>query len=140
MKFFFLAQTTWQLSKSDTLNELIAIACVLRNHVIPRIGQVATYSSYMEACRDFLEAFPSRKPPTLEEPVFIAPDGFLSVVDGIYDASSPDITATHDHPNGACFFCRPTQVEPGSWVDLEIIKKPAHHPLLGTWGSQQFYG
>ena len=134
------AQATWRLARSSDQNELIAVACVLRNHIMPRLGQVATYRSYMECIVDFFKVYPTRELPSLTDPAFVsAPEGLLFNIAGIYNCETPDITATHDHPNGAKYFNRVSQLEPSDWFVLEITNKQGQHPLIGTFGSMQFF-
>lgn len=132
----FYAQTVWQLSRSSNLDEMLAVACVIRNHVMPRIGKISVYKSYYEACQDFLKICPKRGLPSLSDPAFVSMDGLLFHLGRIYRCEDPDVTATHDHPDGAKYFAN----EPDDWFRAEIIGKPDIHPLLGTWGSMQFYG
>lgn len=131
----FYAQTVWQLSRSSNMDEMLAVACVIRNHVIPRLGVISAYKSYYDACQDFLKTFPRRELPSLSDPAFVSTDGLLFHLGRIYSCEDPDVTATHDHPNGAKYFAN----EPDDWFRAEIIGKPDIHPLLGTWGSMQFY-
>ena len=131
----FYAMTTWQLARSSNLDELTAVASTIRNHVIPRLGQVTAYKSFYEACIDFLKIYPSRALPSLSDPAFVSKDGLLFHIGRIYTCKDPDVTATHDHPNGAKYFAN----EPDEWFRTEIIGKPELHPLLGQWGSMQFY-
>jgi hypothetical protein len=132
----FYAQTVWQLARSSNQDELLAVACVIRNHVVPRLGQVAAYPSFYEACQDFLAVYPSHRPiPSLSEPAFVAPGGLLFNISAIYDCSYEDVTATHDHPNGAKYFAN----EPDDWFKAEIAGRPDIHPLIGQYGSMYFY-
>ena len=134
------AGTVWQLARSSDVNELAAVGVTLRNHVVPRIGQVATYPSFLEACEDFIRVYPVRLRPTLTEPAFVdRTEGFLAIAESIYDCSYPDITATHDHPNGAKYFNRVSQLDPSDWFVLEITNKQGIHPLIGTFGAMQFF-
>lgn len=136
----FFAQVTWMVSRSSDTNETTAVACTIRNHVVPRIGQVATYPSFSAACEDFLRVYPIRPRPSLEDPAFVShPDGLLANIKEIYNCAYADVTATHDHPSGARYFARVTTLEPNDWFQLEIVNKQALHPLLGTWGSLQFF-
>jgi hypothetical protein len=130
----FLAQTAWRLALGDCVDETMAIMLVLRNHVIPRPGQIPTYKSFPEACIDFLEAYPTRKYPTMQEDAFIAPNGILALCEQVYDCSYPDITATQTTP-GARMFARTSSLSDKDW------RKPLVQcsQLLGTFGSQQFF-
>jgi hypothetical protein len=132
----YYAQTVWQLSRSSNLDEMLAVACVIRNHVMPRLGQIAPYKSFYEACIDFRKIYPSRALPSLSDPSFVSMDGLLFHLGRIYSCEDLDVTATHDHPNGARYFAN----EPDDWFRTEIIGRADLHPLLGTWGSMQFYG
>jgi hypothetical protein len=132
----FYAATIWQISRTSNMDEMMSVACVIRNHVVPRLGQVANYKSFYEACQDFLANYPKRALPSLSDPAFVSMDGLLFQIGRIYDCSHEDITATHDHPNGARYFSN----APEDWFRAEIIDKPEIHPLIGTWGACQFYG
>jgi hypothetical protein len=137
----FMAQTVWQISYSSDMDEMVAVANTLRNHVIPRPGQTSTYVSFSDACEGFLEAYPTRERPRLDDAAFVSsPQGLLAQIEAIYDCSVPDITATHDHPNGARYFARVQSLDPQDWRKLEIIDRPTLHPLLGQFGSMQFWG
>ena len=129
----YLAQTAWRLAQSDSSDELVAICCVIRNHVIPKMGFTATYRSYPKACFDFLTVYPVRDFPNMTEDALISPGGLLSAVEDIYDCKYPDITATQSTP-GALYFARSASVPPEDWRQSFI-----HRQLLGTFGSQQFY-
>jgi hypothetical protein len=129
----FMVMAVWQLAKSNDLNELAAIACTLRNHVVPRPGQMQTYKTYLHACEDFMKAYPVRPRPTLLEDAMTSyPDGLLAIIDKIYDCSYPDLTATQTTP-GARYFCQASQ--PPEWIKPIL----STHHLCGTFGSQQFW-
>jgi hypothetical protein len=130
----FLAQTAFKLSVSNSFDEFCAVACTIRNHVIPRPGQIATYKSFPEACIDFLKAYPAREEPLLVEDALIAPGGLLAVIEGIWDCSYPDITATQTTP-GARMFGRASAIDSQDWR-YPLIRSST---LLGSWGSQQFF-
>ena len=134
------ASTVWQVARSSDQNELLAVACSLRNNVVPRIGSVAPFASFAEACDAALKVYPLRPPPSLADPAFVAPpEGLLCVIESIYDCSMPDITATQDHPNGARYFARVTTLGLNDWFQLEIVNKQGQHPLIGTFGAMQFF-
>jgi hypothetical protein len=136
----FYAQSVWRLANSSDINELMAVAATIRNHVLPKLGEVSTYKSYSEACLSFLGTHPLRAHPTADDDAFFArPYGLLSTISSIYSGQTPDITATHDHPKGAKFFARVTSLSPGDWRKIEIVNRPSGHPLLGTFGSMQFF-
>ena len=129
------ANAVWRLAKSNDLNELAAIACVLRNHVIVRPGQMATYPTYLKACEDFLKALAgwTRPGPDMTEDGLVShPDGLLAIIDSVYDCSYPDLTATTTTP-GARYFCQAAQAP--DWMKPILT---THH-LCGTFGSQQFW-
>jgi hypothetical protein len=131
-----LALTAWQVSATSSVDEMVAVACTIRNHVIVRgLGNVPTYRSYSEACEDFLANYPQRARPKLDDPAFVAPHGLLFQIAGIYDCTAEDVTATHDHPEGAKYFSN----RPDDWFRAEIIDRPNVHPLIGSWGAMQFY-
>ena len=132
----FLALTAWQVSATSSVDEMVAVACTIRNHVIVRgLGKVPTYRSYSEACEDFLANYPQRSRPKLDDPAFVAPGGLLFQIGSIYDCTAEDVTATHDHPEGAKYFSN----RPDDWFRAEIIDRPDVHPLIGSWGAMQFY-
>jgi hypothetical protein len=136
----FYAQTVWRLAHSSDTNELVAVANVVRNYVVPRLGQVAVYSSFTEACFEFMKVYPLRELPFLTDPAFVSqPEGLLCQITDIYTCAAKDITATHDHPNGARYFARVAHLDPNDWFQLEIVNKQGQHPLLGTFGSMQFF-
>ena len=136
----FLAQTVWSLARSSNTDELTAIACTLRNHVVPRMGQVAAFKTFTEACENFLAVYPLRERPTLQEPAFISyPDGLLAVIEAIYSCSFPDTTSTQAFPNGAKYFARVSELKDDDWRKVEVVNRPGVHPLIGTIGSQQFF-
>jgi hypothetical protein len=128
-----LIRSIWQLARSNDLNELAAIGCVLRNHVIPRPGQIQTYKSFSEACFDFRKAYPTRPEPTMmEDALVVHPDGLLFVGEQIYDCSYPDLTATATTP-GARYFGQASNLP--EWLKPLAV---SHH-LCGTFGAQQFW-
>lgn len=129
-----LAQTAWRLAISNSVDELIAIASTIRNHVIPRPGKVATYKSFPEACAEFLIAYPVREAPQVNEMALIAPMGLLSVIEKIYSCEYADITATQTTP-GATMFARTATLEEKDWRYFQVRSKQ----LCGTFGSQQFF-
>jgi hypothetical protein len=131
----FYALSTWRLARTSNQDELLAVACTIRNHVVPRLGQVAAYKSFYEACQDFAKIYPIRALPDLTDPAFVSTDGLLYHITRVYTCEHPDVTATHDHPNGARFFAN----EPDDWFRAEIIGRPDIHPLIGSFGSMQFY-
>jgi hypothetical protein len=129
----FFAQSVWQLAKSNDLNELAAIACAIRNHVIPRPGQIQTYKSFTQACEDFMKAYGVRARPTMLEDAFIShPDGLLSIIDSVYDCSYSDLTATATTP-GARYFGQASNLP--EWLKPLAV---SHH-LCGTFGAQSFW-
>lgn len=135
----FFAQTCWRVANSSDVNELQAVACAIRNHVLPKLGEIATYESYTEACVQFLNTHPLRDYPGNEDAFISRPQGLLYNIGSIYSGATPDITATHDHPKGARFFARVISLPADDWRMVEIVKRPSGHPLLGTFGSMQFF-
>lgn len=130
----FLAQTSWRLALSNSPDEMVAIACTLRNHVYSKMGQVSKYKSYPEACLAFLESYPTRPFPDMPEDSFIAPGTVLALCEEIWDCSYPDVTATQT-TLGATMFARVTTLESKDWR-YPLVQSGQ---LLGTWGSQQFF-
>lgn len=134
------AQTVWQLARSSDVNELAAVACTIRNLVIPRIGQIAAFPSYLEACEASILVYPTRQRPALTDIAFTDPtSGFLAIAEDIYDCSYQDITASHDHSNGAKYFYSVSGLAADHWFQIEILNQPEKHPLLGTFGALQFF-
>lgn len=129
-----LAQTSFRLAQSNSVDEMVAIACVIRGHVVPKPGQFATYKSYPEACKDFLQAYPVRSEPDVTEDVLISQNGLLSLIEKIYSCEYLDITATQTTP-GARLFARTANLSETDWR-WSLIKSGQ---LLGSFGSQQFY-
>lgn len=127
-----LALGAWQASKSDNIDEIMAIACVIRNRVI---AYNKTYSGVVEAL------VKNRPYPDIRHPHLIHPtNGLLAAVEGIYRNESPDLTSNHLHKNGALYFGRVVDHQ-GTGDDFEerVIKQYEAHPLIGTWGTQQFF-
>jgi len=133
-----LALASWQLAGSNNVDELVAIACTIRNWVVPRPGvQRFNYKSYTEAIETFLQLYPVREFPRINEPALIDPaDGILNKADRVYDYRLPDITASPSFPTGARVFCRAGGNE---WPNQEVASRPGEHLLIGTFGAQQFY-
>jgi hypothetical protein len=127
-----LALRSWQASKSDSLDEVLAIACVFRNRVL-KWGK--TYTQVLE------EAEVNRGWPDIRHPAMIDPNnGLLAAVEGIYKNETPDLTSNHLHKNGCLWFMRAVDHHgTGDWMDENILKNQAEHGLVGTWGIQQFY-
>jgi hypothetical protein len=130
-----LAQTCWKLSLSSSIDELIAIGCTIRNHIIPRPGRIVTYRTWLDACEDFTKVYPIRPLPISDaDSFFLPPNGLISICQELYDCSYPDLTATQTTP-GALYFARAAQVSPSDWRHSIIQTRQ----LLGTFGSQQFF-
>ncbi len=130
-----LARAVWMLAISNNVNELAAIACTIRNHVIQVPGCFQTYDNYTTACKQFLQSYPIREEPTMNEPALTAyPDGLLAIIDDVYSCKYKDITATQT-TQGARYFARVSSVVTGSWQE-QIVKT---RPILGTLGAQQFF-
>lgn len=135
----FYAQTVWRVANSSDVNELTAIACTIRNHVVPKMGSYTDYDSFMDACEAFLKNYSVRDNPTRDDEAFFSRNGILYNISKIYECEYPDITATHDHPTGAKYFARVISLAPDDWRKIQIVNRPTGHPLLGTWGSMQFF-
>lgn len=133
-----LANISWRLAKSSDTNELIAIACTLRNHAIPRMG-MGRGRTYTEVIEDFISTYPLRENPTINELSFSGPNGLLSVIDDIYNCKYIDITASKSQPGGAKYFARAATLTSDDWRYEEVIQRPGLHPIIGTFGAQQFY-
>lgn len=139
-----LVQASWRLSRSNDINELVAVACVIRNWVVPKLYQgvlrqplvsALYHGTFTEAIKELYSAYPLRPLPNVDEPVLIDPsEGLLLAVDGVYDCSTPDATSSKAFPGGARYFARAGTPE---WMK-EIIGR-GEHPLIGNFGSSQFY-
>lgn len=144
-----LVATSWQVAKSADINELLAVACTIRNWVIPKhtfpgypirvpMREKLYYQSYSEACEEFLSIYFIRGLPRANEPAIVDPDeGLLAKIDSIYDCTLPDMTSSSANPLGARYFNRGT--DPTLWVYTNIVQDQSRHPLIGTFGSMQFY-
>jgi hypothetical protein len=127
-----LALRSWQAAKSDNIDEIIAIACVFRNQVL-HYGK--SYTQILE------KAEINQGWPDIRHPALINPNtGLLAQIDAIYDNTAPDVTSNHLHKEGALYFGRVVEHQ-GKGTDFEenILKHQDEHPLIGTWGSQQFF-
>jgi hypothetical protein len=127
-----LALRSWQASKSDNLDEVLAIACVARNHVL-KFGK--TYSSVLE------DLIINRPWPDIRHPLLIEPTrGLLAAVEDIYDNNMPDLTSNHLFKDGCLYFMRVVEHQgTGDSMETSILQNPTEHPLVGTWGVQQFF-
>lgn len=128
-----LALRSWQSAVSDDILEILAIACVFRNRV-QRFGK--SYSQILEDATEIRRGWPA-----INHPILIAPyTGLLSQIEGIYKNDTADLTANHNFKNGALFFGR-VQNHTGTGDDFEknILKNQIEHPLIGMFGSQNFY-
>jgi hypothetical protein len=127
-----LALTAVRAAKSDSIDEWVAIACVIRNQVL-RFGK-----TYSQVCERFVV---NRDWPDIRHPALIHPStGLLAQVDAIYKNEAPDITSNHLHKEGALYFARVVEHQ-GKGTDFEeqILKHQDEHPLIGTFGTQQFF-
>ena len=126
------ALRVYQASKSDNIDELLAIACVFRNRVF-KFGK--TYSQILE------NAEVNRGWPAMNNPVMTNPtNGLLAQIDGIYSGDTPDLTSNHLHQNGALYFGRVVDHQgTGSEFETVVLLNQVEHPLIGTFGVQQFY-
>ena len=127
-----LALRAYQAAKSDSIDEILAVACVFRNRVM-RFGK--TYSQILEG------AEVSRGWPDVRHPALIDPaNGLLSQVEAIYKNELPDMTSNHLHKEGAMYFGRAVEHQgTGDWFEENVLKNPMEHNLIGTWGIQQFF-
>lgn len=124
-----LAQTAWRLASTDNQDEILAIACTIRNWVLPRPGMPPMiFASFSVACENYLDQMPLRSAPRLQQDLAFStgPHAILRNAAAIYDGEYPDVTALQGG-RGARYF--------GRQMDMD----PNEHPLLGTWGGQQFY-
>lgn len=127
-----LALTSWRAALSDNGDELTAIACVIRNHVL-RYGK-----TYSQVCEKFIV---NRDWPDIRHPALIDPhNGLISKMEGIYKNETPDYTSNHLHKDGCLYFLRVMDHQgKGTWEEENILKNPFEHPLVGQWGVQNFY-
>lgn len=127
-----LVLKSWQAAKSDSVDELLAIACVFRNRVL-RYGR--TYTQILEAS-EINRGWPDVRHPALIDPA----NGLLSQVEAIYRNELPDMTSNHLHKDGAMYFGRVQDHQgTGDSFDLNVLQKQDEHPLIGAWGVQNFY-
>jgi hypothetical protein len=145
-----LVAASWQLACNNDVNELLAIACTIRNWVVPRYGVPRFpdvrfgklyYPSYSEAVESFLQLYPIRSLPAANEPALIDPDeGLLVMIEGVYDCTLNDVTGSKAFPGGARYFARSNRQHSDDWFGKEILAHQQDtHPLIGNFGSQQFY-
>jgi hypothetical protein len=140
-----IVAAAWRLGKSNDINELVAIMCVLRNWVVPRYGALTepmvteTYhKSYSDAAAEFLEIYPTRPSPRVNEPTLVDPaEGLLLKVDELYDCHLVDLTSSRSFPTGARYFGRVVQAT--DWFERTVLRRQDVHPLIGNFGSQSFY-
>lgn len=127
-----LALRSYQAAQSDNIDEILAVACVLRNRVL-KYGK--TYTQVLEA------AEVSRPWPAVNNPILSDPqNGILALVDDVYDNIAPDYSANHLHKDGALFFGRSQDhFDKKDWFDLNILSNPNEHPLIGNFGTMGFY-
>src|ERR1700678_3791381 len=136
----------YRAAKSDNIDELLAIASTLRNRVA-KFGK--TYSEICETA-EINQGYPS-----INNPVLITPGtGLLAQIEEIYRNIAPDYTSSANNIEGALYFGRAVEEIPlttydendieirpmSSWLYENVIRKPDKFQLLGTWGSQQFWG
>lgn len=141
-----LVLATWRAAKSDNIDELTSIMCTFRNRVM-KFDK--TYSEILS------EAEINRGYPPNNHPLLIMPgSGLLSIVEDVYTNKMPDYTSSANNIEGALYFGRVQDEQPesyedaegllrfkeGSWFYENVIQKPEKFQLLGTWGSQSFYG
>lgn len=127
-----LALRSYQAAKSDNADELLCIACVFRNRVM-KYGK--TYSQILEAA-ELNRGWPDVRHPALIDPQ----NGLLSQVEAIYRNETPDMTSNHLFRDGALWFGRAQDHQnTGDLFERTILQDPYNHPLIGQFGSQQFY-
>lgn len=129
-----LTLAMFQLSQSDSVDEMIAIGSSLRN-------RVRHYNlTYSEVIEDAYQDSPLREFPSISDPILIEPGtGLLAKVEKIYDFTMPDITSSHLQPEGAMFFAKVTTLDPESKFSKTILARQDIHVLCGSWGAQNFY-
>lgn len=144
-----LVQASWRLARSNDINELMAVACTIRNWVITKhypgisrhpMGHLSQiyYGTFSEAIEAFYEMYPDPRPsPAIDEPALIDPmEGLLLKIDEVYNCSMADFTSSKAFPGGARYFARNGGA---GWIKEEIVCRREEHPLIGTFGGQQFY-
>jgi len=139
-----LAMSCWRLARTNDTNELLAIACTLRNWLVrrPFADQrgLIYFDTYISAIESFMSVCPLRDMPRGNEPAMIDPsEGLLRRIDGVYDCSQPDITSNHANPQGARYFGPACEIGNGTWFDTEVLQRQGVHQLVGTFGGQQFF-
>jgi len=142
-----LVAAAWTLALNNDVNELLAIACTIRNWVVPRYQATRLpmngklyFVSYSEAVQNFHDVYPVRPLPIGNESGLVDPvEGLLAKIDGVYDCSLVDMTSSRAFPFGARYFIRASQRGLNEWIYQEVVSRQDVHPLIGTFGSQQFY-
>ncbi len=130
-----LVGACWRLSRTGDVNELLAIACTIRNWVVPRPGKTAVFKCYGDAVNYFLSTYPVRDLPTGNEPSLVdLNEGLLTHIDKVYDNTMPDITSSREFSGGAHSF-GPSGAPPAS-----VHNPAAEGELIGMFGGQKFYG
>lgn len=140
-----VVMASWRLALNNDVNELIAIACTIRNWVVPRFGaatepmiEKAYHPSYSSAVAEFLQVYPAREFPQINEGALVDPvEGMLLKIDEIYDCRLIDITSSRAFPAGARYFGR--AANPTEWFKRVVLDRQNIHKLIGTFGSQQFF-
>ena len=140
-----LVAASWQLALTNDINELLAVASVIRNWVVPKfqarvypMREKTYHASYTDAIREFLELYPVRPLPNVNESVLVDPvEGLLLKVDQVYDCSLIDLTSSRAAPFGARYFGRSRN--PSEFFAKEVLQRQDLHPLIGTFGSMQFH-
>lgn len=127
-----LALRSWQSAKSDNIDEIMAIACTFRNRVI-RYGK--SYTQVLE------EAEINQSWPDIRHPALINPqNGILVQIEDVYKNITPDLTSNHLHKNGAIYFGRVVDHQgTGDEFETKVLQHQDEHPLIGTFGVQQFF-
>ena len=138
-----LVMASWRMASSNNVNELLAIMCVIRNWVIPKYGFIGRpmvekvhYSSYSEAIDEFLEIYPTREIPLVNNPALVDEvEGMLIKVDSVYDCTLLDVTSSRQFPFGARYFGRPGN----HFFESEVLAHQDVHPLIGSFGGSSFH-
>ena len=127
-----LALASWRAAKSENVDEMLAIACVIRNQVL-RSG--LTYSEVISTM-PLNQGYP---PPN--HPALIMPGtGLLAQIEDVYTNKMPDLTSNLQFKEGASYFGRVTDEQgTGSWFEVNILQQQQFHPLIGQFGTQQFF-
>lgn len=126
-----LASYIYRCSQSDIPAELEAVGCALRN----RVQKFGSYTAMFNAIPE-LQGNPLRDYPATNSNMFDPMTGLLELAERVYTNELPDVTSTHDHPDGAVLFCQPNNPH----LSPQFVLLVQDYDLLGTWVNQQFFG